>query len=70
MSSSILRQTFLTDKEESVYYVFTKRSSLESMRVSYESQTEFNIEWQTWTDGNGKHFAVNLDLKQGKYFNI
>ena len=44
---SILRQTFLTDKEERVYYVFTKRSSLESMRVSYESQTEFNIEWQT-----------------------
>ena len=53
--------------------MFTERTSLESMRVGYESQTEFNIEWQTWTDGNGKHFAVKLDLKkkeQGKYFNI
>ena len=49
--------------EERVYYVFAKRTSLESMRVGYESQTEFNIEWQ-WTDGNGKHFAVKLDLKK------
>ena len=64
VSSSILRQKLLTDKEERVYYVFTKRTSLESMRVGYESQTEFNIEWQTWTDGNAKHFAVKLDLKQ------
>ena len=47
VSSSILRQKLLTDKEERVYYVFTKRTSLESMRVGYESQTEFNIEWQT-----------------------
>ena len=46
VSSSILRQTFLTDKEERVYYLFTKRTSLESMPVGYESQTEFNIEWQ------------------------
>ena len=44
VSSSILRQKLLTDKEERVYYVFTKRTSLESMRVGYESQTEFNIE--------------------------
>ena len=41
VSSSILRQKLLTDKEERVYDVFTKRSSLESMRVGYESQTEF-----------------------------
>ena len=47
VSSSILSQNLLTDKEEKVYYVFTKRTSLESMRVGYESQTEFNIEWQT-----------------------
>ena len=46
VSSSILRQKLLTDKEERVYYVFTKRTSLESMLVGYESQTEFNIEWQ------------------------
>ena len=46
-SSSILRQKLLTDKEERVYYVFTTRTSLESMRVGYESQIEFNIEWQT-----------------------
>ena len=57
-SSRILTQKLLTDKEERVYYVFTKRTSLESMRVGYESQTEFNIEWQTWTDGNGKHFST------------
>ena len=51
VSSSILRQKLLTDKEERVYYVFTKRSSLESVRVgyegSYESQTEFNIDLKT-----------------------
>ena len=46
VSSSILRQKLLTDTEVRVYYVFTKRTSLESMRVGYESQTEFNIEWQ------------------------
>ena len=46
-SSRILTQKLLTDKEERVYYVFTKRTSLESMRVGYDSQTEFNIEWQT-----------------------
>ena len=45
VSSSILRQKLLTDKEERVYYVFTKRTSLESMRVGYESQTEFNIKF-------------------------
>ena len=47
VSSSILRQKLLIDKEERVYYVFTERPSLESMRVGYESQTEFNVEWQT-----------------------
>ena len=57
VSSSILSQNLLTDKEEKVYYVFTKRTSLERMRVGYESETEFNIEWQIWTDGNGKHFT-------------
>ena len=40
-SSSILRQKLLTDKEERVSYVFTKRASLESMRVGYESQKEY-----------------------------
>ena len=43
------------------------------MSVGYESQREFNIERQTWTDGNRKHFAVKLDLKkkeQGMNFNI
>ena len=53
VSSSILRQKLLTDKEERVYHVFTKRTSLESMRAGYESQTEFNMEWQTRTDGDG-----------------
>ena len=48
VSSSILRQKLLTDKEERVYYVFTKRTSLESMRVGYESQTELN-RWQRET---------------------
>ena len=36
----------LTDKKERFYYVLNfkhKRTSLESMRVDYESQTEFNI---------------------------
>ena len=66
VSSSILRQKLLTDKEERVYYVFTKRTSLESMRVGFESQREFNIERQTLTDDNGKHFAVKLDLKKKK----
>ena len=57
----------LTAKEERVYYVFTKRlTSLESMRVGYESQREFNIERQTSTNGKGKPFAVNLDLKKKK----
>ena len=46
VSSSVSRQKLLTDKEERVYYVFAKRTSLESKRVGYESQTEFNIEWQ------------------------
>ena len=41
VSSSILREKLLTDKEERVYCVFTKRTSVESMRVGYESQTEF-----------------------------
>ena len=66
VSSSILRQKLLTAKEERVYYVFTKRTSLESMSVGYESQREFNIERQTSTDGKGKPFAVNLDLKKKK----
>ena len=33
------RQKLLTDKEVRVYYVFTKRTSLESICVGYESQT-------------------------------
>ena len=52
VSSSILRQKLLTDKEERVYYVFTKRTSLESMRVGYESQTEFNGKLEQMATGN------------------
>ena len=48
VSSSILRQKLLTDKEERVYYVFTKRTSLESMRVGYESQTDRMANLNRW----------------------